>query len=305
MLRNTSHPIPIYNPINNSSAERQPIPNQRKCSMCNKTGHNIKHCNDAASKNRLKEIETRFINAMKNRLSSGSAMEGGDEYNNLVHEVRDTVPKNLMKFAVIKFGGYSTALTTKLKLFGMFIFQMIRRFINHEYEFMENISRVKTQLLNAERCFWLWISSGNSIETSQRMYNNRVNEIIIEQDERRRNSAQAQAMALFPIKINLVTDLTESMDGSDTWKQSSVFKCNDTTETIPTFDCDICFDNKPTDIKVTFDCGHSFCGVCVQTTFEICKTSSKKPTCAMCRNEYTTVCVTSEVILSELQRFCK
>lgn len=298
MLRNSSQPIPIYNPMNNSSAERQPIPKQRKCSLCNKTGHNIKHCNDSASKNRLKEIETRFINAMKTRLSSGSAMEGGDEYNNLVHELRDTVPKNLMKFAVIKFGGYSPALTIKLKLFGMFIFQMIRRFINHEYEFMDTISRVKTQLLNAERCFWLWISSGNSIETSQRMYNNRVNEIMMEQDERRRNSAQAQAMALFPIKINLVTDLTESMDGSDTWKQSSV-------DIIPTFDCDICFDNKSTDIKVTFDCGHSFCGVCVQTTFEICKTSSKKPTCAMCRNEYTTVCVTSEVILSELQRFCK
>jgi len=301
MLRNTAQPIPIYNPMNNSSAERQPIPNQRKCSMCKKTGHNIKHCNDTASKNRLNEIETRFINATRYRLSSGSATEGGVEYNNLVNELKDTVPKNLMKFAVIKFGGYSTTLTTKFKLFGMFIFQMIRRFINHEYEFMETISRAKTQLLNAERCFWLWISSGNSIETSLRMYNNRVSEIMMERDEPLRNSAQAQEMALFPIKINLVTDLTESMDiedGSDTWKQSSV-------DIIPTFDCDICFDNKPADIKVTFDCGHSFCGVCVQTTFEICKTSSKNPTCAMCRNEYTTVCVTSEVILSELQRFCK
>jgi hypothetical protein len=215
----------------------------------------------------LKEIEIRIINATRYRLSSGSATEGGVEYNNLVNELKDTVPKNLMKFAVIKFGGYSTTLTTKFKLFGMFIFQMIRRFINHEYEFMETISRAKTQLLNAERCFWLWISSGNSIETSLRMYNNRVSEIMMERDEGLRNSTQAQAMALFPIKINLVTDLTESMDiedGSDTWKQSSV-------DIIPTFDCDICFDNKSTDIKVTFDCGHSFCGVCVQTTFEICK----------------------------------
>lgn len=304
MLRNfVEPPIPIYNPMNNPSTERQPQGNQRKCSMCNKPGHNIKHCNDAASKNRLNEIETRFTNTMKNRLST-NWNDSTMEYRNLVDELRNTVPMNLMKFAVIKFGGYSTRLKTKLKLFGMFMYQMIRRFMNDD-EFMGTVSRIKLQLLNAERCFWLWISAGNSLQVSHNMYHQRVHEIMTQRTDQQRNTPQPQEMTLFPIKIILIMDLTESngMDDADddsaTWKPSGS-KCCQTG-----FDCDICFENNATENKVTFDCGHSFCGTCVFTTFKMCKLSSKKPTCAMCRNEYTSLTVSSGDLHTTLQGFCQ
>ena len=311
MLRNfVQPPIPVYNPMNNLSTESQPQAtesqpqatesqpqgNQRKCSMCNKPGHNIKQCNDAASKNRLNEIETRFTNTMKNRLST-NWNDSSMEYRNLVDELRNTVPMNLMKFAVIKFGAYSTRLKTKLKLFGMFMYQMIRRFMNLD-EFRGTVSRIKVQLLNAERSFWIWIYSGNSLQSSHQMYNQLVRDI----HRGHANATQPQEMTLFPIKIILIMDLSES-NGMDNVEDDVSETCN--PETVSIFDCDICFDNKPADTKVTFDCGHSFCGVCVQTTFEICKTSSKKPTCAMCRHEYNSVTVTSDNILSELQKFCK
>lgn len=301
MLRNfVEPPIPIYNPMNNLSTEteRQSQGNQRKCSMCNKPGHNIKHCNDAASKNRLNEIETRFANTMKNRLST-NWNHSSVEYRNLVDELRNTVPMNLMKFTVIKFGGYSTRLKTKLKLFGMFMYQMIRRFMNHD-EFMGTVSRIKVQLLNAERSFWIWISSGNSLQASHNMYHQLVREIQHEHA----NTMQPHEMTLFPIKIILIMDLTES-NGMDNAEDDVSETCNpETVSTVSTFDCDICFDNKPADTKVTFDCGHSFCGLCVQTTFKMCQSSSKKPTCAMCRNEYTSVTVTSENVYATLHEFC-
>lgn len=281
--------------MNNPSTEREPQGNKRKCSMCNKPGHNIKHCNDAASKNRLNEIETRFINTMKNRLYTN--WDDSSEYLDLVAELRNTVPKNLMKFTVIKFGGYSTSLTTKLKLFGMFMFQMIRRFMNHEYEFIGTISHIKVQLLNAERSFWLWISSGNSLHVSREMYEHRVREILTEQE---RNIMQSEEMILFPIKIILVMDLTES---NRLYHEDVSAPC--LHEAVSTFNCDICFDINTVDNKVTFDCGHSFCGTCVQTTFKMCKVSSKKPTCAMCRNEYTSLTVTSDNLHTALQEFCQ
>jgi hypothetical protein len=262
---------------------------QRKCSMCERTGHTIRQCNDIATRNMMQEKEHKFGIIMKERLSTFRFEQR--EYQELVTELR-CLPKNFMKFAVIKYGGFSSGLTTKLKLFSMYMFQMIRRFINHEYVFMDSISHIKILILNAERSYWLYLSAGNSIRVAENMYNQRVNEIMDEHLAQRFGNEQI-VPSLFSIKVNLVTDLSSNNDNIDTNVIHNTFECN------------ICFDTKEKDTKVTFDCGHSFCGMCVQKTFEICKSSYKNPNCAMCRKEYSSVNVLSNNVYYELKQFCE
>lgn len=302
MLRNLSATIPTYNPMNThverSRPQVQSQSNQRKCSLCERTGHTIRNCNDIASRNIMQEKEHQFGMIMRERL--GTFRFEQREYQEFVTELR-RIPKNLLKFCVIKYGGFSSGLTTKLKLFGMYMFQLIRRFINHEYVFMESVSRIKVLMLNAERSYWLYLSAGNSIQLAENMYNQRINEIMEEHWSRRFETQEQSESLMFPIKINLVSDLTDDIDEY----AMEVATHNDIDIVSNTFECNICFDSKNNDTKVIFDCGHSFCGMCVQKMFEICKASHKKPNCAMCRKEYNSLNVVSENVYYGLKQFCR
>ena len=273
MLRNSNATIipmnATYNPMNYN------VKKERKCSMCQNTGHTIRTCNDITARNTMHEKERNFTRIMKISLLTSCF----EEYHNYVDELK-SLPKNLFKFYLIQYGGLSSGLTTKLQLFSMFMFKMISRFISHEYVFMETVSRMKVLILNAERSYWLYLSAGNSIRLAENIYNQRVTEITNEY------CSGIIDLSKFPIKINRVNDLTEHEHTDDS------------------FECNICYESKNKDTKVIFDCGHSFCGTCVQKTFEICKTSSKNPNCAMCRKEYTSINVVSNNLCLELQQFC-
>lgn len=93
----------------------------------------------------------------------------------------------------------------------------------------------------------------------------------------------------FPIKINQVNIKINRVNDLHN---------NDENE------CNICYENNK-DTKMTFDCGHSFCGICVQKTFEICKSSKKNPNCAMCRKECNSISVVNRTIFTKLHKYYK
>jgi len=97
--------------------------------------------------------------------------------------------------------------------------------------------------------------------------------------------------------INMVEALPEYSD-SDSDSYSTSDKAND---------CPICYEAHTPSNLITTNCNHTFCSPCVIRSFEVVlKTSSKHPTCAMCREPINKLTFyNNPVILKEMQdKFC-
>jgi len=64
-------------------------------------------------------------------------------------------------------------------------------------------------------------------------------------------------------------------------------------------DCAICFEEKQNVDKVTLNCGHQFCGECIDKTINT-YTSYGKPNCALCRTEIKTLNIKNPEIYKTL-----
>ena len=73
-------------------------------------------------------------------------------------------------------------------------------------------------------------------------------------------------------------------------------------------DCPICYDAHTPEKLITTNCNHKFCNPCLVRSFDVLiATSSKHPTCAMCREPISKLAFNNNpVILMEMQeKFCK
>uniref|UniRef100_A0A6C0EUY0 RING-type domain-containing protein n=1 Tax=viral metagenome TaxID=1070528 RepID=A0A6C0EUY0_9ZZZZ len=73
-------------------------------------------------------------------------------------------------------------------------------------------------------------------------------------------------------------------------------------------DCPICYDSHTPEKLITTNCNHKFCSPCLVRSFDVLiATSSKHPTCAMCREPISKLTFNNNsVILMEMQeKYCK
>ena len=253
---------PVFNPVSTSG---------RKCSLCKKTGHNISVCDDADSHHLLQMNETVFSTLLFERLRSNDEQMHSREYNDFIITLSHT-KINLLKFFVSKYGGYAS-LNTKMKLIAMYIFHLIRRFVVRNIDIYSNVSRRHMLILMAERSYWLYIGSGNTVAAAERMYYERIRNIDDDSVDNNNNK--------LPIKIELNPyDIVED------------------------FTCDICYEPQSGSNKVVYDCSHSFCGNCVKTSLEICMNNNTRHSCAMCRNTFKTIHITSGDLETSFKQLC-
>jgi hypothetical protein len=62
-------------------------------------------------------------------------------------------------------------------------------------------------------------------------------------------------------------------------------------------ECPICFDAVSADASISTNCGHGFCGTCINGL----ATANKKPSCPMCREAITELKMGSQEVLNEIQ----
>ena len=112
-------------------------------------------------------------------------------------------------------------------------------------------------------------------------------------------------MDIEPRKFDI--DMVEALPASTSTSASESESESESESTGPS-DCPICYDAHTPEKLITTNCNHKFCSPCLARSFDVLiATSSKHPTCAMCREPISKLTFhNNPVILMEMKdKFCK
>jgi hypothetical protein len=264
---------------------------QYKCGYCGLQGHTIGHCNSPQGNQVLEVMRSRAIDYITSRQDQPINSRAMSFYEHLksVYYVKE------LRFILSKLRCSTNG--TKSELSARII---------HEYFYLFLLIRNPNLMAFEERShaneyvkYWWHISIGISFELA-----------TIELDEYFEFVVYFNKQVEEKIKIKVfmepidLTDESEKENVKPKTFQSVPFQ-SVPFHSVPfqseTFDCAICMEDECSILKkVNMGCNHSFCKDCVISVMMDSKSKEKHPCCALCRRDYTTMCVRTYEVLKEI-----
>jgi hypothetical protein len=219
----------------------------RKCSFCKKNGHTIHSCDSS--------VITEFKETCLLKASEFNFYENTDQIKwNYMGWLR-LQNKKLIKALALNL----LLISTSNRRVRIYINRLTTHFLIHE--------RKRQELNNNFNCE-LNVQVRNFINSQEMDIQSQIMRFINSQEE---NSIQNMYQLVFDTFMNPNNQTTQVF--------YSILKEIDTY-----IDCNICYEHTPLNLMATYNCGHSFCGVCTEK-YIVSLSLDTVMNCAMCRSK--------------------